>query len=452
MTTLAIGIDIGGTGIKGAVVDVGTGDLVSERVKVATPPGGEPDDIVAAVVEMVDGFGEIADSAPVGVCFPAVVLNGRTMSAANVSKAWIGLEAEKLFEASLKRDIHFVNDADAAGVAEARYGAAKGRSGLVILTTLGTGHRHGVPLQRHPHPEHRARAHGAGRQGRRDPDVVRGQGAQGTQLGGSGRNGCRRYYEKLEMLFSPILFIVGGGVSKSDEEFLPLLDAAHADRARRRSQQRRHPGRGGPRRRPVTPCGRARLTGTSPVASPAARRTNASRAAAELVALAGARPDALDEGAPTRARRPAHVPGGTIAQRRPRAGRSSAALAIQISRPSTGSSPAIARITMSTTGAITATTAKISSRSSTKRRTSAVRAACGRLDVERIDSGLGELGRDGAGGVPACGVGCGFGMQPAYRAERPAGREATASVVGGDRAVERGTGVQADAVHVGDHG
>ena len=105
MTTLAIGIDIGGTGIKGGVVDVTTGELVSERVKVATPEGGEPDDIVAAVVEMIAGFGSQADGLPVGVCFPAIVLNGRTMSAANVSKKWIGLEAEKLFEKSLGRDI-----------------------------------------------------------------------------------------------------------------------------------------------------------------------------------------------------------------------------------------------------------------------------------------------------------------------------------------------------------
>ena len=191
MTTLAIGIDIGGTGIKGAVVDVDTGELVSERVKVATPPGGEPDDIVAAVVEMADGFGEIATSAPVGVCFPAVVIGGRTMSAANVSKTWIGLEAEKLFEKALKRDIHFVNDADAAGIAEARYGAAQGQERSRDSHHARHRHRDGVPLQRHPHPEHRARAHGARRQGRRDPDVVRGQGAQGTQLGGSGRHACR---------------------------------------------------------------------------------------------------------------------------------------------------------------------------------------------------------------------------------------------------------------------
>ena len=137
--TLAIGIDIGGTGIKGAIVDVEKGELVSERAKVATPAGGEPDAIVAEVVGMIERFGADADGLPVGVCFPAIVQHGRTMSAANVSQKWIGLEAEALFEKALARDIYFVNDADAAGVAESAFGAARGVSGLVLLTTLGTG-------------------------------------------------------------------------------------------------------------------------------------------------------------------------------------------------------------------------------------------------------------------------------------------------------------------------
>ncbi len=137
--TLAIGIDIGGTGIKGAVVDTETGELASDRVKFATPSGGEPDAIVKTVVAMIDGFGESAAGLPVGVCFPAIVIDGRTLSAANVSSKWIGLDAEKLFEKALHRSIHFVNDADAAGVAEMHFGAARGKSGLVIMTTLGTG-------------------------------------------------------------------------------------------------------------------------------------------------------------------------------------------------------------------------------------------------------------------------------------------------------------------------
>lgn len=222
MTTLAIGIDIGGTGIKGAVVDVDTGELVSERVKVATPPGGEPEDIVAAVVEMADGFGDIATTAPVGVCFPAVVLGGRTMSAANVSKRWIGLEAEKLFEKALKRDIHFVNDADAAGIAEGRYGAARGKSGLVILTTLGTGIGTAflyngilIPNTELGHMEI----------GGKDAETRMSFAAK-ERKGLSWVEWAKRlqtFYEKLEFLFSPTLFIVGGGVSKSDQEFLPLL-------------------------------------------------------------------------------------------------------------------------------------------------------------------------------------------------------------------------------------
>jgi polyphosphate glucokinase len=223
MTTTAIGIDIGGTGIKGAVVDVASGDLLSERVKVATPEGGEPDDIVAAVVEMIAGFGAAADGLPVGVCFPAIVIDGRTMSAANVSKKWIGLEAEKLFESSLKRDIFFVNDADAAGIAEVHYGAAKGTRGLVILTTLGTGIGSAflyngtlIPNTELGHLEidgkdAESRASFAAKE-RKGLDWV----------GWAKR--LQRYYETLEFLFSPTLFIVGGGVSKEHDAFLPLLE------------------------------------------------------------------------------------------------------------------------------------------------------------------------------------------------------------------------------------
>jgi polyphosphate glucokinase len=116
-SSLAIGIDIGGTGIKGGIVDLDKGELVTDRVKVPTPDGGKPNDIVEVVVKMIDGFGDAAKGLPVGVCFPAIILDGRTMSAANVSKKWVGLEAEKLFEKALNRDILFINDADAAAVA-----------------------------------------------------------------------------------------------------------------------------------------------------------------------------------------------------------------------------------------------------------------------------------------------------------------------------------------------
>jgi polyphosphate glucokinase len=222
MTTRAIGIDIGGTGIKGAVVDLDAGELVTDRVKVPTPKGGEPDDIIATVAEMVEGFGEVAKEAPIGVCFPAVVLHGVTMSAANVSKKWIGLAAEKRFEASLHRDILFVNDADAAGVAEVRYGAAKGRDGLVILTTLGTGigsailwNGELVPNSELGHLEidgHDAEKKAAYSAMERE-ELDWKHWAKRLQ----------RYYDVLDALLWPDLIIVGGGVSKNAHEFLPLL-------------------------------------------------------------------------------------------------------------------------------------------------------------------------------------------------------------------------------------
>lgn len=219
---LAIGIDIGGTGIKGALVDVATGELVSERLKVATPAGGEPDAIVAEVTAMVDRFGDTTGEVPVGVCFPAVVRGGRTMSAANVSKKWIGLEAETLFEASLHRDIHFVNDADAAGVAELHFGAGKGRRGLVIVTTLGTGIGSAflydgvlIPNTELGHLEI------DGRDAERRASFAAKE--RGRLSWRSWAKRLQRYYAHVEMLFSPELFIVGGGVSKQADEFLPLL-------------------------------------------------------------------------------------------------------------------------------------------------------------------------------------------------------------------------------------
>jgi polyphosphate glucokinase len=220
--TTAVGIDIGGTGIKGAVVDTDTGMLLSERVKRPTPEGGEPKDIVATVLEIITTLG-VEATVPVGVCFPAVVIHGTTMSAANVSDKWIGLEAEALFEEALGRDIHFVNDADAAGVAEVRYGAAKGLKGLVILTTLGTGIGSAViyngvlvPNSELGHLEidgkdAETRASFAAKE-RHELSYAR------------WAKRLQRYYSHVEMLFSPDMFIVGGGVSKHYQEFLPLLE------------------------------------------------------------------------------------------------------------------------------------------------------------------------------------------------------------------------------------
>ncbi|WBU38468.1 polyphosphate--glucose phosphotransferase [Homoserinibacter sp. YIM 151385] len=223
MTDLAIGIDIGGTGIKGAVVDLATGELATDRIKRSTPEGGKPDDIVEVVVELVDALAGEHRDAPVGVCFPAIVLDGRTMSAANVDDAWIGLEAEALFEKALGRDIHFVNDADAAGVAELRYGAAKGREGLVLMTTLGTGIGSAlinrgvlVPNTELGHLEV------DGKDAEKRAAYIQKERHEWSWEQWAKR--LQRYYSHLELLFSPDLFVVGGGVSKHHEEFLPLLD------------------------------------------------------------------------------------------------------------------------------------------------------------------------------------------------------------------------------------
>lgn len=223
MTTTAVGIDIGGTGIKGAIVDVATGELLTDRMKLPTPEGGKPDDILDTVLALFDEIGDIGADAHVGVCFPAIVLGGRTMSAANVSKKWIGLEAETLFEQKLGRDIHFVNDADAAGIAEARYGAAVGAKGLTILTTLGTGIGSAMLFNGELIPNSELghlqldgddAEHLASTLAKEKEDLSWKQWAKRLQ----------RYYEHLELLFSPDLILVGGGVSKSSEEFLPLLD------------------------------------------------------------------------------------------------------------------------------------------------------------------------------------------------------------------------------------
>jgi polyphosphate glucokinase len=220
--TVAVGIDIGGTGIKGAIVDVTTGELLTDRKKIATPEGGKPDDIAKVVSDLVESLGEIPASASVGICFPAVVRHGVTMSAANVSKKWIGFEAEKLFEGILGRDITFVNDADAAGFAEVRYGAAKGKGGLILMTTLGTGIGSAIiydgvliPNAELGHLEidgvdYETKAAYSAKE---REDLSWKKWAERLQ----------KYYSTLERLFSPDLFLVGGGVSKSYEEFIPLL-------------------------------------------------------------------------------------------------------------------------------------------------------------------------------------------------------------------------------------
>jgi polyphosphate glucokinase len=221
MSALAIGIDIGGTGIKGGLVDVESGEIIGERIRVATPAGGEPEDIARVVNDVIAQLGA-TDDIPVGICFPSSIRHGVTTLAANISQKWIGFEAEKFFEEELGRSIHFVNDADAAGFAEVVYGAAKDQEGLVIMTTLGTGIGGAmiyngvlIPNAELGHLE----IDGIDAE-KRAAGVIRER--EGLSYEEWAQR-LQRYYSHVEMLFSPELFIVGGGISKSHEQFLPLL-------------------------------------------------------------------------------------------------------------------------------------------------------------------------------------------------------------------------------------
>ena len=216
-----IGIDFGGTGIKSAVVDLRAGDFASEREKIQTPRPATPDAVADVFVDLVGRFP--SSDSPIGVTVPGVVRHGVVHSAANIDPAWIGADADAIFTAALGREVHVVNDADAAGLAEVEFGAAKGQRGLVIVTTLGTGIGSAlihdgvlVPNSELGHLEidgHNAESRAA--------NSVR----EAEEL--SWEVWAQRlttYYRTVERLFSPDLFVVGGGVSKSSHEFLPLLD------------------------------------------------------------------------------------------------------------------------------------------------------------------------------------------------------------------------------------
>ena len=222
MAKLAIGIDIGGTGIKGALVDVKNGEMVGDRIRVETPDGGSTDDIISTVKSLVKKLPDCPDDTPIGICFPAVVQHGVTKSAANISKKWIGFDADKAFTKALGRDVHLVNDADAAGLAEMRFGAGRAERGVVIMTTLGTGIGTAIFFDQKLIPNAEL--------GHLEIDGVDYE----TKAAFSAKERenlsweewakrLQKYYSTLQRLFSPDLIIVGGGVSKEHKNFLPLL-------------------------------------------------------------------------------------------------------------------------------------------------------------------------------------------------------------------------------------
>jgi polyphosphate glucokinase len=214
-----LGIDIGGTGIKGAPVDVETGQLVSERFRIDTPQPSLPNS-VADVVEQIAAHFDY--KGPAGVTFPAVVKHGVTYTAANVDSSWIGTDAGKLFSQHVGGPVTVVNDADAAGVAEVRFGAGKDRMGVVILLTLGTGIGSAIFLD-----------------GKLLPNTEFGhlmiRGKEAERRASEKARADRRlswkqwskrlseFLNEMEKLFSPDLFIIGGGISKKADKFFPFL-------------------------------------------------------------------------------------------------------------------------------------------------------------------------------------------------------------------------------------
>ena len=219
--TTAFGIDIGGSGIKGAPVDLATGRLAAERLRIPTPQPATPAAVAGTVAELVGAF-DVPASMPVGVTFPAVVHHGVARSAANVDETWIGTNIEDVVGEALGRPVHAVNDADAAGYAEVRHGAAAGARGVVLVVTLGTGigttliaDGRLVPNFELGHLEidgHDAETRAADSARERE-----GLSWQEWALR------LQRYFGVLEDLLWPDLIVVGGGVSKHADQFLPLL-------------------------------------------------------------------------------------------------------------------------------------------------------------------------------------------------------------------------------------
>lgn len=213
---LAFGIDIGGSGMKAAIVDLANGELASERYRIDTPQPATPAAMAHVVVELVEHH-EWTGS--VGCAFPAVVRNGVVGSAANIDDSWLEVDADKLFTEALGAQVHMINDADAAGLAEVRYGVARDRAGVVMMLTFGTGIGSGlfvdgvlVPNTELGHLEldgHEAESKAAASARKRD-DLSWDEWGKRVD----------RYLDHVEVLFSPDLFVIGGGASKRTEKWL----------------------------------------------------------------------------------------------------------------------------------------------------------------------------------------------------------------------------------------
>jgi len=222
---IAIGIDVGGSGIKGAAVDTGTGALVSDRIRIVTPQPSTPEACVAVIVRIVERISRAfppAAGMPVGCGVPGVVIDGVVRTAANIDQGWVGYDADEALEQRLHRPVFMVNDADAAGVAEMRLGAGRGRGGTVILLTLGTGTGSAifvdgtlVPNTELGHMEIRGRD--AEKRSAAAARVRRGLSWKAWAAD------LDEHLNAIHRLFWPRVIILGGGVSKNADRFIPRL-------------------------------------------------------------------------------------------------------------------------------------------------------------------------------------------------------------------------------------
>lgn len=214
-----LGIDIGGSGIKGAPVDLSQGVLAAERLRIATPQPATPDAVADTVGRIIRHFNW---TGPVGCGLPSVVQNGVARTAANIDSSWIGTDVRALLSQRTGCPVTVINDADAAGIAEMRFGAGRGRNGTILMVTVGTGL--GTALFR---------------DGTLVPNTELGHlllngkvaekyasAAAREDLGLSYETWAKRldlYLHQLQSLFWPDLFILGGGISKKHEKFFPFL-------------------------------------------------------------------------------------------------------------------------------------------------------------------------------------------------------------------------------------
>jgi len=215
-----LGIDIGGSGIKGALVESRTGELVTPRYRIPTPEGAKPKAVAEVVGEIVQHF---KWKGPVGVGFPAIIISGVAFSAANVSKKWIGTNAETLFAEATGCPVRVLNDADAAGLAEVRFGAGRGQKGTILVITIGTGlgsalFRDGllVPNTEFGHIEMNC--------GDAEKQASEAAKMREKLTWKEWSERFNEYLRTLEDLISPDLIILGGGASKESEKFMDRLN------------------------------------------------------------------------------------------------------------------------------------------------------------------------------------------------------------------------------------